>query len=207
MKIDLSFSLIKSEMIVAFNFLVASRVFLPCFMYEYVDCNPFDSLHTLMVIFFLKKVFRLNNVNKPLIYFSHYLLHKILNLIFIRFVYVIPTRSGLHCFLYVYLTGYGSHVYMLERCSSFILSRYSTGTVDQTKGMETIQCTHAEGESSIYVVTLFVLSQTDSTSPVSHSSAVLFLVEQRHQMTCSNDIQVPKPFGSRGFHKYSEIIL
>jgi hypothetical protein len=51
------------------------------------------------------------------------------------------------------LTGYGSNVYMLERCSSIILSRHSTGTVDQTKGMETIQCTHAEGESSIYVVT------------------------------------------------------
>lgn len=46
-------------------------------------------------------------------------------------------------------------------------------------------------------------------SPVSQSLTVLFLVEQTQQMTCSNAIQelVPKPFGSRGFHKYSEIIL
>jgi hypothetical protein len=98
-KIDLAFSLVKSEMLVALHFLVAGRVFLPCVMYEYVDCNPFDSLHTLMVIFF-KKVFRLNNVNKPLIYFSHYLLHKILNLIFNRFVYVIPTRSLVYIIFY-----------------------------------------------------------------------------------------------------------
>jgi hypothetical protein len=56
-KIDLAFSLVKSEMLVALHFLVAARVFLPCVMYKNSEIVIIEMhlIHYVFYVDFLKK--------------------------------------------------------------------------------------------------------------------------------------------------------